>query len=288
MSNKTIVISGSSGFVGKNLINLLLESNKYTIVPLDIETGTDLTQKKQLKNIPPFEIFIHLANLVYVPASYKNPELFYRINYLTTLNALELCRNNNAKIIYISSYLYGNPRYLPIDENHPINPTNPYAQSKYICEKLCEGYYRDFGVNTTILRPFNIYGAGQKGYLLIPEIIQQLKEGKKQILLRDPNPRRDYINVMDVARAIIKAIDIKGNNSIYNVCSGISYSVKEITEIINAKLKNPVQFIFGKSDRHVEIDETKGSYLKIKEELDWQPLIEFEKGIEMILNNENL
>lgn len=288
MSNKTIVISGSSGFIGKNLINLLLESNKYTIVALDIETGTDLTQKKQLKNIPPFEIFIHLANLVYVPASYKNPELFYRVNYLTTLNALELCRNNNAKIIYISSYLYGNPRYLPIDENHPINPTNPYAQSKYICEKLCEGYYRDFGVNTTILRPFNIYGAGQKGYLLIPEIIQQLKEGKKQILLRDPNPRRDYINVMDVARAIIKAIDIKGNNSIYNVCSGISHSVKEITEIINAKLKNPVQFIFGKSDRHVEIDETKGSYLKIKEELNWQPLIEFEKGIEMILNNENL
>lgn len=285
---KTIIISGSSGFIGKNLINQISETNKYQIITLDINNGIDLTQNEQLLSLPPFDIFIHLANLLYVPASYQNPEVFYRVNYLTTLNALELCRKNNAKMIYISSYLYGNPKYLPIDENHPINPTNPYAQSKYICEKLCEGYYRDFKIKTIVLRPFNIYGIGQKGDLLIPEIIKQLKQGKNKIFLKDPYPRRDYINVIDVARAIIKAIDINKDYSVYNVCSGISYSVKEITDIINSKLKYPVQFIFSKSDRLHEIYETRGSYSKIEKELNWHPLVKFEDGIEAMLNKENL
>lgn len=285
---KTIIISGSSGFIGKNLINLISQTNKYQIITLDINNGIDLTQNEQLLSLPSFDIFIHLANLLYVPASYQNPEVFYRVNYLTTLNALELCRKNNAKMIYISSYLYGNPKYLPIDENHPINPTNPYAQSKYICEKLCEGYYRDFKIKTIILRPFNVYGIGQKGDLLIPEIIKQLKQCKNKIFLKDPYPRRDYINVIDVARAIIKAIDINEDYTIYNVCSGISYSVKEITDIINSKLKYPVQFIFSKSDRQHEIDETRGSYSKIEKELYWHPLVKFEDGIEAILNKENL
>jgi len=285
---KTIIISGSSGFIGKNLINQISETNKYQIITLDINNGIDLTQNEQLLSLPPFDIFIHLANLLYVPASYQNPEVFYRVNYLTTLNALELCRKNNAKMIYISSYLYGNPKYLPIDENHPINPTNPYAQSKYICEKLCEGYYRDFKIKTIILRPFNIYGIGQKGDLLIPEIIKQLKQGKNKISLKDPYPRRDYINVIDVARAIIKAVDKNVDYTIYNVCSGISYSVKEITDIINSKLKKPVEFIFSNSDRQYEINETRGSYSKIEKELNWYPLIKFEEGIEAILNKENL
>ena len=184
---KTIIISGSSGFIGKNLINLISQTNKYQIITLDINNGIDLTQNEQLLSLPPFDIFIHLANLLYVPASYQNPAVFYRVNYLTTLNALELCRKNNAKMIYISSYLYGNPKYLPIDENHPINPTNPYAQSKYICEKLCEGYYRDFKIKTIILRPFNIYGIGQKGDLLIPEIITPVSYTHLDVYKRQPS-----------------------------------------------------------------------------------------------------
>ena len=206
---------------------------------------------------------------------------------MTTLNALEICRKYDARLIYSSSYIYGAPQYLPVDEKHPVCPFNPYAQTKVICEKMCEGYNRDFEVKVSILRPFNLYGVGQKGKLLIPEIIGQLKEGKEVIQLKAGSPRRDYVNIVDVADAFISCIDDKSDYSVYNVCSGQSISVKEITEIINRNLKRKVEFHFDESDRPNEVDETRGSCEKLKS-IGWKPSITFEEGIIQILKSENL
>ena len=287
---KRVAISGANGFVGHTLCNLLAQNkDEYEIIPIDITTGIDLSIKEACEQIEKFDVFVHLANLVYVPDSYKNPEKFYRINYMTTLNALELCRKYNGRLVYISSYIYGSPQYLPVDEKHSINPFNPYAQTKVICESLCEGYVRDFNIPVTILRPFNIYGNGQKGSLLIPEIIQQLKEHKDTIQLRDPHPRRDYINVKDIASALKACVDVDHNGiRRYNLCSGTSYSVLELTEIINSFLPKPVKFAFSKSDRVNEVDETIGTYDKIKNELGWHPSIDFKQGIYNLLKFENI
>jgi len=282
-----IVVAGSDGFLGKEVCKLLKDQN-HEIIRIDLERGVDLSIKDELKDIPKFDFFIHLANLVYVPASYENPESFYRINYLTTLNALELCRKYSARLIYVSSYIYGSPQYLPVDEKHPIKPFNPYAQTKVICEALCQGYNRDFGVKCSILRPFNIFGEGQKGKLLIPEIVSQLKQGKETITLRDAKPRRDYVDVKDVARAIVYCLKDKTEINAYNVCSGKSYSVEEITKTVNELLKRKVEFRFSGSDRLMEVDETVGSYSKIKECLGWSPSIEFKKTIENILKSEEI
>lgn len=282
-----VVISGSKGFIGSNLISQL-SNQKYSIFTFDISDGIDLSKKEQLNKIPTFDVFVHLANLSYVPESYNDPESFFRINYLTTLNALELCRTNKAKLIYLSSYIYGKPEYLPVDEKHPINPFNPYAQSKYLCEILCEGYYRDFGVITTILRPFNVYGVGQKGKLLIPEIVQQLSNGLKKIKLKDATPRRDYVNVFDVANAIKTCIDSNPPAEKYNVCSGVSYSVRDVADIINSELSQSVEFLFSESDRLNEVNETIGSNKKIQDELNWSPTISFEEGLKAILKSINL
>lgn len=287
---KKVIIAGANGFVGNYLCDLLKKSDgEYNINPINLSAGFDLADRMQCERIEKFDVFVHLANLSYVPESYKNPEMFYRINYLTTLNALELCRKYKAKFVYISSYIYGVPQYLPVDESHPINPFNPYAQTKVICESLCEGYFRYFHIPIIILRPFNIYGRNQKGSLLIPEIIQQLKLGNSVVHLKDPYPRRDYINVIDVAYALKLSIDIE-NTKIreYNICSGISYSVRELTEIINKNLKNKVIFKFDESDRPNEVNETKGSYKKISEEMGWSPSIDLFKGISDIIKLENL
>jgi len=285
-----VAISGSHGFVGSNLCSHLNKpDNHYEIIPIDIAGSFDLSDKAQCEKIEQFDVFVHLANLAYVPASYENPELFYRINYLTTLNALELCRKYNASLIYVSSYIYGSPKYLPVDENHKINPFNPYAQTKVICESLCEGYHRDFKIPIIILRPFNIYGIGQKGNLLIPEIVQQLKQGNSTIYLKDPSPKRDYVNVIDVANALKICIDFE-NSKIrkYNLCSGNSYSVRELTEIVNANLRDKVNFQFSESDRPNEVNETRGSNKKIMEELGWSPSIDLAQGISKIIKHENL
>lgn len=281
-----IAVAGSDGFVGRNVCALFKDAG-HTIIPIDITSGLDLCEASIIEKIPQIDCFVHLANLVYVPASYDDPAKFYRVNYLTTLNALEICRKWNAKLVYISSYIYGPPQYLPVDESHPICPFNPYAQTKVICEKLCEGYERDFGVKISIIRPFNLYGVGQKGKLLIPEIFTQLKEGKSKIQLKAASPRRDYINVIDVARAIKMCAETECSIGPYNVCSGESVSVCEITEIINRNLRNKVQFTFSASDRPNEVDETRGAYNNLKA-LGWEPSISFEAGIKAIIESENL
>lgn len=281
-----IAVAGSDGFVGKNVCSQL-EQAGHEIVRIDVTQGFDLSDPKAAEKVPEVDCFIHLANLVYVPGSYENPALYYRVNYMTTLNALEVCRKYTARLVYISSYVYGPPQYLPVDENHPLNPFNPYAQTKVICEKLCEGYHRDFGVKVSVIRPFNLYGVGQKGKLLIPEIIGQLKEGKTEIQLKASSPKRDYINVVDVARAICMCAERNEDYEAYNVCSGQSVSIWEITEIINKYLHNKVTFIFSVSDRPNEVDESRGSCEKLKA-LGWRPTISFEAGIKAIIDSEEL
>lgn len=281
-----IAVAGSDGFLGRNVCSQL-ESKGHDIVRIDLTQGFDLSNPESVKDIPRVDIFVHLANLVYVPGSYENPALYYRVNYMTTLNALEVCRRDKARLVYISSYVYGSPQYLPVDENHPIAPFNPYAQTKVLCEKLCEGYHRDFDVKISVLRPFNLYGVGQKGKLLLPEIFEQIKAGKTEIQLKAASPRRDYVNVVDVAKAICLCAESGGSYDVYNVCSGESVSVKEITEIINKNLKKRVQFLFSQSDRPNEVDETRGSCEKLKS-LGWAPSMSFEEGIKEIIESEDL
>lgn len=111
---------------------------------------------------------------MFVPFSQENPRLTYEINVQGTANVLEFCRLNNSKIVFSSSYVYGKPKYLPIDEKHPIFPTNPYARSKTLGEMLCRSYNKDYGVKCVIIHWFNLYGKGQNNIFLIPQIINQL------------------------------------------------------------------------------------------------------------------
>jgi UDP-glucose 4-epimerase len=197
-----IAISGSEGFIGQALKSKLSLNINTELICIDIKNGDDLSYKKILDRIKEFDVFVHLAALSFVPDSYTKPHTFFDINFNTTLNALELCRKYKAKMIFLSSYVYGKPHYLPIDEKHPINAFNPYAQTKIIGEKLCESYNKDFNVPCFILRPFNIYGPRQNSLFLLPSILEQIKAGQKKILLNDPTPRRDFVNIYDVIEAM--------------------------------------------------------------------------------------
>ena len=97
----------------------------------------------------------------------------------------------------MSSYFYGPPNYIPVDENHLLSPHNPYSNTKYLSEEICRGYANDYNMDIVSLRLFNIYGKGQKGNFLIPDILRQIDSG--QVILNDPRPKRDYIHVSDLA-----------------------------------------------------------------------------------------
>ena len=200
-----IVITGSSGFIGTRLVPRLKQAG-HDVVSIDIRDGIDITNWDQIQGIASFDLLIHLAALTFVPDSYLNPRKMYLLNVLGTLNMLQLCHKNKAKMIFTSSYVYGVPKYMPIDEEHPIVAFNPYSQSKLIGEQLCSAYNRDFGIPIIIFRPFNLYGLGQNENFLISLIIKQLKE-KREVLLKDPRPKRDFIHVDDVVNAYCKAVD---------------------------------------------------------------------------------
>lgn len=278
-----IVLTGSAGFIGGHLADRLIRENAELIL-LDLETGTDICNWDQVKDLSGFDAIIHLANRSFVPDSFNFPHGYYHTNIISTLNMLELCKNNNAKFIYLSSYIYGIPEYLPIDEQHPISAFNPYAQSKVICEQLCEGYNRDFHVPVIIFRPFNIYGKGQNEIFLIPKMIRQAKEG--EIIIMDDRPKRDYIYISDVVNAIVQAIDYQpeGQLDIFNLGSGISYSVKEVADFIISFFPENIKFKSLNKIRPNEVMNTIANIEKAKKLLNWQPSVEISDGLTEILN----
>ncbi len=279
-----ILITGHTGFIGKYLRNAL-EKQNHELIYASKSSGIDVCDWNQIKNIEDVDAIFHLANLSFVPYSYENPLEFYRTNYLSTLNVLELCRIHNAKCVFLSSYIYGAPIYQPIDEEHPTVAFNPYAQTKKICESLCEGYNRDFNVSVDIFRPFNIYGKGQNHNFLIPSIIEQAKEGK--IIVKDERPKRDYIHVNDVVSALVTSVhrigETKGRLNIYNLGSGNSYSVKEIANIIISLIGTDISYEFTDERRPNEILDTKADISKIKKELNWEPKVKLEDGLKSMI-----
>ena len=273
-----ILITGYSGFIGSYL-QKKLEKTEHELILVDIANGTNICDWQQVKQYEGMDVIVHLANLSFVPASYEQPKRFYETNYLSTLNMLELCRLNNAKMVFFSSYIYGHPQYQPIDENHPTQAFNPYAQTKVICESLCEGYNRDFKVPITIFRPFNIYGTGQNPDFLIPSIIQQAKTGK--IVIKDDRPKRDYIHVEDIVDAIITAIETENaDKSIqkYNLGSGVSYSVKEIVDMVRGLFDTEIEYICTHEIRPNDVMDTIADISKIQNELHWKPSISILEG----------
>lgn len=264
-----IIITGNTGFIGKHIVDLLLEQG-HTITGLSRSAGKDITNTTTFDNIRQYEVLIHLAAQSFVPLSFKEPARFYNDNLIGTLNCLEDCRKKGAKMIFLSSYVYGQSQILPITEDHPVQPTNPYMTSKYLGEQLCQAYQRDFNVPVCIIRPFNVYGKGQGDNFLIPTIINQLPGG--EIRLNDPRPRRDFVHVADLAEAIAGLLDFKKQYAVYNIGSGVSTAIGEIIDILQSHFfvaKNKI--FYSNEHRSNEVLETCADISKAWQDFGWKP-----------------
>lgn len=276
-----IAVTGASGFIGSHLAPRLIDSG-HEVVEISRSKGYDLNDWELVKDIPQCDVVIHLAAKTFVPDSFNNPREFYQTNTNLTLNALELARNWKAKVIYMSSYFYGPPQYIPVDENHTLNPHNPYAQSKYISEELCKAYNRDFDVPVIAFRLFNIYGPGQTGGFLIPEILEKIKKGGK-ITLKDPRPRRDYIHVNDVLSAIITALHYSHDGfQVFNLGTGKSVSVEELVSTIKKFSPHQFEVEFTHDYRKGEVLDSVADTSSISQFLSWNVSVELDEGIKSL------
>lgn len=279
---ENILVTGASGFVGKELC-LQLDQLGYSVISMsskdgdisDVETFSSFNDQK-IKHV------FHLAGNTFVPKSWDAPHYFIKTNVLGTSNVLDFCAKNRCGLTYVSAYIYGNKVTNPISENTIPEPNNPYAFSKKMAEDLCEFYSKYMNVNITVVRPFNVYGPGQREDFLIPFIIKQINESK-EVKVKDLEPKRDYIHVKDLVVCLIKAMDHK-IFEVFNAGSGKSYSVKEIIEIA-LKIKNKKMPILSEQTTRVnEISDTVADISKAKRLLQWAPEIDIEKGITTLFN----
>lgn len=276
----SILLTGATGFIGSALLKQLtaLGHHTHTLSQRDGKVEDMATWQM----LPPAELVIHLAARTFVPDSWEQPAAFMATNATGTLHALEYSRKHGAKCIFLSSYLYGNPAQLPIPETAPLFTPNPYAQSKKTAEDFCKFYSNAYQVNTIILRPFNVYGPNQNPSFLIPHIIQQAQYSDA-IRVKDLIPKRDYVHLYDLITAILRCIDYQ-ESGVFNIGSGISYSVQEIIDIIQHITGRNLPVISESQVRRAEIMDTIADISLAKEKLGWQPTISFEEGMREMLN----
>jgi len=225
------------------------------------------------------DIVYHLAALMYVPYSFEHPRETFEVNVLGTLNILELCRLHQIKkIVFSSSYVYGTPEFLPIDEGHPLKPANPYARSKAMGEDLCRAFHDDYGLKCIVLRPFNVYGPDQRDNFLIPSILNQIERGTVE--LNDPEPKRDFLYVDDAVEAYIKAGgDSVSDFEVFNIGSGSSSSVREIVSNILDAWGKQVDVKYKNLKRKNEVMDVVADIRKAAGKLGWTPEVGMKEGI---------
>lgn len=273
-----VFITGAGGGIGQRLKLALEAIGDEVILPANPTTRIeDPTYFNGIDQPEHINILYHLAALSFVPKSWDNPADFIRVNVLGTTNVLEFCRKNAIKMVYVSSYAYGIPAYLPMDEKHPVSAANPYALSKIMGEDLCVFYGKNYALDYTIVRPFNVYGSTENKALLIPELIEQIRFGT-EIKVQDLTPKRDYVFIDDFIRFLVLA-KTKISNEIYNVGSGTSFSVAELIALCQKVWETNLPVQSNKKVRQNEIPETICNATKAKQDLGWSPQFTLEDGL---------
>ena len=264
MNNKTILVTGGAGYIGGFMVRGLFERG-YKVIVVDnlsrsniqelpegvlfVEGGVG--QKEVMKSLFDNNVIdgvIHFAAYISMGESMREPYMYFQNNTLETLNFLEDLKLHNIKNIIFSSTagVYGNPQTLPIPEDEPKNPTNPYGESKLMVERILSWYQKIHGVSYVALRYFNACGASIDGMFgenhkpethLIPSIINALLEDREFGLYGtdydtvDGTCVRDYIHVLDLVKAHILALEkimIEPGGYTYNVGTGKGLSNRQI------------------------------------------------------------
>lgn len=220
----------------------------------------------------------HLANKNYVQESWVLPEKYYKVNVQGTIKILEYCKKYNIPLTYISSYIYGRNVVNPISETAIPSPESPYAHSKYLAEQVCKFYSDNYGVKVNIIRPFNVYGIGQRADFVIPHIINQAISARA-VRVKNLITRRDFINVVDLVEALVMTMEDSSVYSVYNVGSGYSVSIKELIEIIGDILGVRLFIEDENILRKNEIMDCFADISKIKSDYNWYPKTSIHEGL---------
>ncbi|MGO0790230.1 NAD-dependent 4,6-dehydratase LegB [Herbaspirillum seropedicae] len=189
---------------------------------------------------------LHLAALIAIPYSYHSPDTYVDTNVKGTLNILQAARDLGVRrVIHTStSEVYGTARFVPITEEHPLQGQSPYSASKIAADQMAYSFYASFDLPVVIARPFNTYGPRQSARAVIPTIIAQIANGKKQISLGAVSPTRDFNFVQDTVSGFVAALESdQGMGEVVNFGSNFEVSIGETAALIAEAMNTQVEIV---------------------------------------------
>lgn len=292
------IVTGGAGFIGSNLVDVLIDRGDEVIVIDNLSTGKKENLNPRAKFIeadlcdyekiaPHFsgiDGVFHLAALPRVQLSIEKPVETHLANVLGTINVLMASRDNKVKrVIYsASSSVYGNQPALPLKEEMPPRPMSPYGLQKFEGEEYCRLFSELFGLETVCLRYFNVYGprmASEGSYVTVIAIfLRQKKNGEKLTITGDGTQTRDFTHVADVARANLAAMasDNVGKGEAINIGAGSNKSVNEVAGLTGGD----IEYIPA---RKGEPHDTLADISRAKTLLNWDPKENFEERVRELI-----
>tara|TARA_S200000501_G_scaffold378992_1_gene445903 strand:- start:483 stop:1415 length:933 start_codon:yes stop_codon:yes gene_type:complete len=305
-SDKKVLVTGGSGFIGSNLVDILVK-NKYEVLVIDdLSSGLKENHNNKAKYLnldlcsfigntkdlvkllikEEISTVFHLAASADVNLSINNPEKVYEINLISSISLYNSCKKANiSKFIFAStSAVYGEPDYFPVDERHKTFPISPYGLSKLAFEQFLSYSFPSSNISNIIFRLPNVYGFRQRADLeggVIAIFDEKMSNNEDVVIFGDGNQTRDWVNVDDIINAFYKSININYDLKIILLGSGKETSVNELFAVLSKEkkyLKNPV----FKKKRKGDIKNMVMTNSLAKDLLDWSPQINLREGLKKL------
>lgn len=307
--SKSVAITGADGFIGSHLTESLVAEGAKVKALVQYNSFSDFGWLEQVEKATNLEIVLgdvrdpvfcnnflkdqdivfHLAALIAIPYSYSSPKSYIDTNVTGTFNILNSALINEVKVIHTStSEVYGTAQYVPIDEEHPLQPQSPYSASKIGADSIALSYFNSFDLPVSICRPFNTYGPRQSNRAVIPTIISQALEGKGKINIGDVSPTRDFNFVSDTVDGFLKvASSQKAIGQVINIGSGKEISIRDLILLIGKLIGNTFEFNEEKErlrPENSEVFRLLASNEKAKKLLNYTPCITLEEGLKQTID----
>jgi len=265
MTQKKVLVTGADGFIGSHLVESLVQAGHEVTALAQYNSFNhwgwleDIDCRSQVRVVsgdvrdPHFcrqltkgmDVIYHLAALIAIPYSYVAPDSYVDVNIRGTLNICQAARDNGVGLVVhtSTSEVYGTARYVPIDEQHPLQPQSPYSASKMGADAMAMSFHNAFELQLVIARPFNTYGPRQSARAVIPTIITQIAAGKRSIKLGDVTPTRDFNYVTDTCRGFMALASCPAAiGQTVNIGSNFEISVGDTVTLIRELMNSDVSF----------------------------------------------
>ena len=306
LKNRSVLITGGAGFIGSHLVDRLVQEEPDGIVVVDNfflgkesnlrearanypdlkvyhQDASDYERMKEILEKETVEVIFNLA-VIPLPASLTKPRWSFEQNVDITLTVCELAREDifDTLVHFSSSEAYGTSEYAPMDEKHPLNATTPYAASKAASDHLVFSYCRTFGIDASVIRPFNNYGPRQNegSYAgVIPLTIKRIMQGLPPVIYGDGFQTRDYLYVTDTANAAIEIYNHKSTRSrALNIASGREISIKALIKAIADYMRFDLPIIYEK-ERPGDVRRHIANVYLAEDLIGFRPTVDINEGL---------